>query len=218
MLQSQKIISCLLCVAILLGAMVTFTCFAVDGENSESTEPPVVESQVTESVPEESQSEGDSSSVEGEESGVDEESGITEESGTTEESSEEESMAETSQEEQNNESNNNNYYYSGDQSYPPYEGSRVLKNPNIVEEESKVEKKPVDKNIKDWSDVARRWVFLPIIFTLLSIGGLVGFNVYANKQNGKKNRKYSQRRREESASERSKDTDSNRRNFDRPKH
>ncbi len=199
MLQSQKIISCLLCIAVILGAMVTFTCFAIEGETSSGGEGGDTSSAVEGTSSVESTPEGEVSSEEGGENSEDVESEIIEESS-------EESIVEASSEQ----STGNNYYYAGDVSYPPYDGSRVLKNPNVIEDESDSEekKKTEDKNINDWSYVARRWIFLPIIFTLLSLGGLIGFNAYVKKQNGKKGRKTTQ----------NKDANSNNRNFERPKH
>jgi len=203
LLQYQKIISCLLCIAVILGTMFTITCLAVGSEGDGTGDGAgegggeVIES----SQPDEITSE-ESSDFEGEDSNVEDEESTDE----SMEESMEEPMEESSEEEQDTEEY---YYYAGDESYPPYTGSRVLKNPNIVEDDED-NKKVDDKNINDWSDVARRWVFVPILFTLLSIGGLVGFNMYANKQNGTKDS--SNRKREEELKGR------NRRNFNRPKH
>lgn len=197
MLQSQKIISCLLCIAILLGTMLTITCFAVGSESSS------VESSETSSQETTESSQSESSYYEDDSSDY-EESEVYEES-----------AAESSEEAPQNEDDDDDddyYYYGGDQSYAPYTGSRVLKNPNISDTESTPEtkKKVEDKNITDWSDIARRWVFLPILFTLLSIGGLIGFNVYANKVNGKT--KSSKKKSSGGSNNR------DRRNFERPKH
>ena len=173
MSQSQKIISCLLSIAVIFGIMLTITCMAVEDANTDGGDVVESSSEVVESTSSEGNTEEEESS-EGEES-------QGEESESTEESSEESSEEESDEEE---ESTGNKYYYAGDVSYPPYTGSRVLKNPNMVEEESKPEEKddkPVEKDIKDWSYVARRWVFLPIIFTVLSLGGLIWFNLYAKK-------------------------------------
>ena len=206
MSQSQKIISCLLSIAVIFGIMLTITCMAVEDSSN-----PQNSSSVVESSPEEEET-----SSEGEDTSSEDENSETEESSDGEESSqgEESEVVEESSEEEQQESGNN-YYYSGDVSYPPYTGSRVLKNPNIVEEESKVEEKedePVEKDINDLSYVARRWIFLPVIFTILSLGGLIWFNLYVKKQNGKTKKRNARRERAEGKSEK------NGRNFDRPKH
>lgn len=202
MLQSQKIISCLLSIAVIFGIMLTITCMAVEN-NPQEGDGTSQSSKVEDTSSEEGNTEESSEEEESE----------AEETESSEESSEE-SREETSREQ---ESTGDKYYYSGDVSYPPYTGSRVLKNPNMVEEESKSEEnaKPVEKDIKDWSYVARRWVALPVIFTLLSLGGLIWFNLYVKKQNGKDDRRRARRR--ENAKEKS-DAEKSGRNFERPKH
>ena len=185
MSQSQKSISCLLSIAVIFGIMLTITCLAVEDGNQDSS---VVESS---SVVEESREE------------------TSQEESSEDEESSEESSAESSEETSSEESKGDKYYYAGDVSYPPYTGSRVVKNPNVVEESDAEENAaPVEKDIKDWSYVARRWVFLPIIFTVLSLGGLIWFNVYAKKQNGKADKRNARR----------KERAEKGRNFDRPKH
>lgn len=215
MLQSQKIISCLLSIAVIFGIMLTITCMAVENNPQEGEGTSSQSSEVEGTSPEEGNTEDGST-----EDGNTEEEGNSgsDENESSEESSEDEGSEvdeESSEEEQDND---DKYYYSGDVSYPPYTGSRVLKNPNMVEEESKAEEKedkPVEKNINDWSYVARRWVALPVIFTLLSLGGLIWFNLYAKKQNGKDDRRRARRR--ENAKEKS-EAEKNSRNFERPKH
>ena len=193
MSRLQKIICSLLWVALLFSSFACVTCFAVeDGTTesvvSESTEPSKETS--SESEPESNDSSEDTSDETSEETSDENSEETSDETSeeTSEENSEEtsdENSEETSEDEDEDEDQD-----TGWTSPPPSTGStsRVPKNPNKDESETseatvKDEKSSNKKAITDYSVIAKKWIWLPIVVTLLAAGGIVAFNVFVYKAN-----------------------------------
>lgn len=186
MSSNKKIISAFLTVAVIFGMLFTVMVFAVDKNPDTGVESTVTETSEGYSEAETSQTDdpsdlndesndqngGDSDEQSGEESLIQDDSdvgSITEGSAAAPDDTQEEDDRE---------------HYGGDVYYEEFDGSRIEK-PGADNTESKPEKNKIDiqKNIVDYSYMAKKWIWLPILLTALSAIALIWFNLYAHRKN-----------------------------------